>query len=428
MILFNCKINYERNKEFMKKISKKEWGILGISLGSVLIIVALLTMVGIGSGDTYAAAVVKDCPAGQYFYYDGSGSDGVCKDCPAGFYCPGGRAGKKKCPANATCTPSTFKCNTGYKPNEADTGCDADPSFVTACVAGQYYGGSYGSCKDCPAGFYCPGGLYSASTGDGKIKCPANATCTSSTFDCNIGYKPNTAHTACNPETGADYTKCPAGQYYGGSYGICEDCPPDHYCPGGAFSNSTGNGKIKCPANATCTSSTFDCNIGYKPNTAHTACNPETGADYTKCPAGQYYGGSYGICEDCPPDHYCPGGAFSNSTGNGKIKCPANATCTSSTFDCNRGYEENPSKTACVARGGGNSGGTAGVNGSDGNTSTSSNSSSNNSGNNFSSSNANANPSTGTKSPLVIALIGMISAVLGTFTYFKGKKEQNNEI
>ena len=79
----------------MKKISKKEWGILGISLGSVLIIVALLTMVGIGSGDTYAAAVVKDCPAGQYFYYDGSGSDGVCKDCPADHYCPGGRAGKK---------------------------------------------------------------------------------------------------------------------------------------------------------------------------------------------------------------------------------------------------------------------------------------------------------------------------------------------
>ena len=262
----------------MKKISKKEWGILGISLGSVLIIVALLTMVGIGSGDTYAAAVVKDCPAGQYFYYDGSGSDGVCKDCPAGFYCPGGRAGKKKCPANATCTPSTFKCNTGYKPNEADTGCDADPSFVTACVAGQYYGGSYGSCKD------------------------------------------------------------------------------------------------------------------------------------------------------CPPDHYCPGGEFNSFTRTGKIECPANATCTSSTFDCNRGYEENPSKTACVARGGGNSGGTAGVNGSDGNTSTSSNSSSNNSGNNFSSSNANANPSTGTKSPLVIALIGMISAVLGTFTYFKGKKEQNNEI
>ena len=353
MILFNCKINYERNKEFMKKISKKEWGILGISLGSVLIIVALLTMVGIGSGDTYAAAVVKDCPAGQYFYYDGSGSDGVCKDCPAGFYCPGGRAGKKKCPANATCTPRTFKCNTGYKLNEAYTGCDADPSFVTACVAGQYYGGSYGSCKDCPAGFYCPGGLYSA---------------------------------------------------------------------------STGNGKIKCPANATCTSSTFDCNIGYKPNTAHTECHPPTETDFTKCPAGQYYGGSYGSCKDCPPDHYCPGGEFNSFTRTGKIECPANATCTSSTFECNRGYKENPSKTACVARGGGNSGGTAGVNGSDGNTSTSSNSSSNNSGNNFSSSNANANPSTGTKSPLVIALIGMISAVLGTFTYFKGKKEQNNEI
>jgi hypothetical protein len=38
-----------------KKLNQKEWGILGTSLGSFLIIVALLTMVGIGSGDSYAA-------------------------------------------------------------------------------------------------------------------------------------------------------------------------------------------------------------------------------------------------------------------------------------------------------------------------------------------------------------------------------------
>ena len=65
------------------KNSKKTWGILGTSMGSMLIIVALLTMVGMGSNDTYAAETCS-CPEGYSLSADKTKcTKGTILDCAA---------------------------------------------------------------------------------------------------------------------------------------------------------------------------------------------------------------------------------------------------------------------------------------------------------------------------------------------------------
>ena len=417
------------------KNSKKTCGILGTSMGSMLIIVALLTMVGMGSNDTYAAGACV-CGAGE------------TQRGPDCFNAANKWVGTCKTSSSpSSSSPSSSKPSSS-KPSSSEPS-SSKPSSSTAsatCAAGTYYDGNYG-CLPCTAGFYCPGGTFSHGTADingsGKRSCPSNATCSSSGFTCDNGYVKDSAGTGCK-SVGSSTTNCPAGQYYGGSYGSCIDCPSGFYCSGGTFSTATGDingsGKRSCPDNATCSSSGFSCHNGYVRNSAGTACI--LGSEATNCPAGQYYGGSYGSCKDCPLGYYCPGGAFSTSTadidGSGRKSCPDNATCPakSGTFTCNSGYVKNSAGTACVASGGGNTGGSGSGSGGNGGGNTGGNGGNTGgngggnggNGNNSGSSNVNQNPGTLTKTPLVIALIGMISVGLGTFTYFKGKKEQNNEI
>lgn len=48
----------------MKNITKKQWGIVGTQIGSILIIVALMSIISIGSGDTYASPNLCSCSTG----------------------------------------------------------------------------------------------------------------------------------------------------------------------------------------------------------------------------------------------------------------------------------------------------------------------------------------------------------------------------
>ena len=211
------------------KNSKKTWGMLGTSMGSVLIIVALLTMVGMGSNDTYA-------------------SQGFCE-------CSGTRKGDKCIvrvveSRKTVCGDSACQARTGVPVGPHDTGC-AGPD---------------------------PAGLYTCTTyTDQEVPCK-----------CGDGYTTSSSG-ACIPTGGDDKpsstpgAKCDSGTYYDGNYG-CLPCTEGFYCPGGTFSHSTadinGSGRKKCPETATsCTSTEFTCSGEYEKNTAGTDCVKKTGGD-----------------------------------------------------------------------------------------------------------------------------------------------------
>lgn len=403
----------------MKKLNQKEWGVLGTSIGSMLIIVALLTMVGIGSGDTYAAGECV-CGAGQ----TKRGSD--CFD------------GSKWV---GTCTTSSGTTDPSSASPESPSPASPSPTSPTSCPSGQYKTTSNGEtiCAPCPNGYYCPGGTTGPQT------CPANSTTSASGSDCNCNSGYEKDHTgACLPKSASGETgNCASGTYKATSNGVstCAPCPNNYYCPGGEM------GPQECPANATCTAITWTCNDGYTAYGKTCVKSSGTGSDTNigNCPAGTYYQG-LNHAATCTEGYYCPGGTYNANTGDiiqgcERIACPENATCSASDFTCNTGYSKNSAGTACVRNGnggtgGGGNGGTGGTGGNTGGTggnggNTGGNTGGNNGGNNTggnnggNNSNTNANPSTATKTPLVIVVIGMIAMGLGTFTYYKSK---NNEI
>lgn len=147
-----------------------------------------------------------------------------------------------------------------------------------------------------------------------------------------------------------------------------------------------------------------------------------------RCYGGQYYLGQ-GKCATCKAGYYCPGGLFdiNDSSVGGINKCPEGKTSDTgkkyvTECKCLSGYTEQSDGT-CKAdstdvKTGENTGGNA---------STPSSSSSNTGGygSNDDNSDVNNNPNTATKTPLAIAIIGMLAIGVGTVTYYKGK---NNEI
>ena len=166
------------------KNSKKTWGILGTSMGSMLIIVALLTMVGMGSSDTYAAC---KCPTGYNPTATGCYREvhtTGCSDsaCQARTGVPVGR----KYGNCTTDSAGIFSCTI---PEYADCEDDDDDQPCLDCgggtdkpghncEAGQFYSGTAQSCQECPEGSYCPGVYWpddDTFKGDaGKFDCPSN--------------------------------------------------------------------------------------------------------------------------------------------------------------------------------------------------------------------------------------------------------------
>ena len=348
------------------KNSKKTWGMLGTSMGSMLIIVALLTMVGMGSNDTYAAEECV-CGAGQtkrgLDCFDASNKwVGTCK------------------------TSSSSSSSSSSKPSSSK------PSSSTAsvtCSAGTYYTGATKKCEPCLSGYYCPGTSLPSNTTlqgtDGLFKCPTGTTSSagaSSESDCKSS---GTVNSCANLSIGATCTTSD------GKNGTCID------------SGSSSGGRV-CKAN----SSGSDTN-------------------YVHCDKGWFYTGDGKTCTKCPSGSWCPGGNFlaSSLVRDGGVKCPDDRPYSEpgsyQVSDCKAsgsGGTGGNGGNGGTGGNGGNTGGNTGGNGNNGGSGTTG-------GNNGNNSNTNTNPGTATKTPLVIVVIGMIAMGLGTFTYYKSK---NNEI
>ena len=331
----------------MKKLNQKYWGILGTSLGSLLIIVALLTMVGIGSGDTYAATTCT-CPSG----YTKNGTN---------------------------CTKVVYK----------DQG-------TTCCLGGNCSGSGHSTCT---SGVQC-----------GSTKTESGATL------CQNPKIPNTETIAATCTT---TVTCSEGEYHVGQ-GHCDTCPAGSWCPGGTFNYGDQNvGMNKCP----------DGTISSAGKSSKSDC---VSTSQTTCPAGQYYLDSSKNCTSCEAGNYCPGVTADKSKleDQGIYPCPAHATCTSSSFTCDSasGYDKNSAGTGCdkdTTSGGGNGGSGGGNTGGNGGNTGGNGGNTGGYGSNDDNSDVNNNPNTATKTPLAIAIIGMLAIGVGTVTYYKGK---NNEI
>ena len=443
----------------MKIISKKQWGIAGVSLGSVLIIVALLTMVGIGTEDTYAASVTECiCNKGTY---DPSMNKCVKTSTTTKYVCktttcqlntgyqmgsvsgcsPVGAVGVDLyiCKTTTTST-STCACPEGSTLNSSGD-CVSNPT-PTTCPKGKYRSG--GTCVACPSGSYCPGDNKSYS-------CPNHATCTASDFTCNGGYQDDGTGTACTAKCKqGEYLKdgecvaCPNDYPYSlDDFSICYNCSDagltlrypnepapkgkackwceaNHYCPAGVLSEM-----FACPANSTSPASTADnriasieqciCDPGYYRENDECKICPKGSwcADQkqTQCESGTTKSTGAKSIDECGT--WSNPGSGTDNPGGGTDNPGGGTDNPGSGTDNPGGGTDNP--------GGGTDnpgGGTDNPGSSTGNTG---------SNNNPGPSSADTNPSTATKTPLTIAIVGIISVVVGTFTYFKSKKEQNNE-
>lgn len=428
----------------MKKLNQKQWGILGTSLGSVLIIVALLTMVGIGSNDTYAATTTScTCPSG-YTHVPNTANciksttesysccSGLsCKEHTGVDYCSSTEgcsltstkevglgstahtvsvyscSKKTTTDAACTCPDGTTSNGSGQCVGSSSSSSSSKPSSgsgsdTTTCSPGQYYAG-LGVCATCPSGSYCPGGNFATSSSNrsGGVKCPDNKP-----------YSDAGSSSVSDCKTSSGSLSCPSGEYR--AAGDCVTCPQGSYCPGGDDSTKHDCPIDKPKSNAG-SSSINDCKAG------------DSGENRITCLAGTYYTGATKKCETCLPGSYCPGTSLPANTTlqgtDGIFKCPTDKPYSTA------GAKK---ESDCVASGSGGSGGgnpsnpSSGGSGGSGDNPSSPSSDGGTGGNGSgNSSNTNTNPSTATKAPLVIVIVGIIAMGLGTFTYYKSK---NNEM
>lgn len=252
---------------------------------------------------------------------------------------------------NCTCPDNYWNFETGENTVVAGQTCSI--KNVT-CAKGTYLKAGETSCSTCPAGQYCPGGTYTASTANqGATKCPAkypnSDTGSSAITNCysNELKRPWTGKPAkCDVPSGCSTAECfPCIQMS---------------CAYVAYSNSTGTGdgeiKSGCKTNdEPCTPMRESVTAAKNNYVKDTSCTP--------CPAGYPYsdegntGGQtacYTPCVVSCTAPTCPDNAecniiqsFDRGTQYFGGNCDAKSSTCDRTFTCNAGYTKTADDSGC---------------------------------------------------------------------------------
>lgn len=333
---------------------------------------------GNGYSSVEEATTCTECGAGYYV----NDFHTQCSECGLGYACDG-TGTRTQCTGkwysgttNATsCTECTGAGKAVTKTGGLNTGC-------AVCGTGLYAVNN-ASCEACRVGYRCNAGVAYKCTGNEYSAYTNSTACTTCSgegygvqYTIDITVRPNeTLNTGC--------ARCEAGMY--GNNGICETCPPKHWCQNGldkgvcqngtcastdgiSCANNGGgtqcitcpdgqygeDGECKvCPAGYYCTGGQkLTCPVGTCTATSRGVCTRNTGATQcVTCPDGQY--GEDGECKVCPAGYYCTGGlqhtceAGQCTSINGN-SCTGGAGATQC-INCPSNTYSNGDRTACVA-------------------------------------------------------------------------------
>eukprot|EP00158_Paraphelidium_tribonemae_P009700 Partr_v1_DN28933_c0_g1_i1_m26007 putative Inherit from NOG: VSP with INR len=290
-----------------------------------------------GTG-TFANSGVScdDCAAGTF----ASGPANSCTPCPIGQF--------NSVPKSTGCTqcqPGTFKGASGA-------------GLCLNCNAGASSTLGSGTCFNCPAGTFksnvgvgtcqnCPAGNFASGTGN--LECQS---CASGTFQpaigqascssCSLGisYQPAAGSLSCincpsNSQCNSLTSYTCLSTFADAGNGTCLKCQDGQF-----YSNGACRG---CPTFASCTASSFSCQLPYVDNGSYDCVIPG-------CQAGQTLNGA-NECVDCPlgtskseigngPCTPCASGTFQNEAGKASCKpCPQNALrCSAMSVTCPQDY------------------------------------------------------------------------------------------
>ena len=254
------------------------------------------------------------CKYGQYLPKNSL----KCEPCFDRYYCLGG-----------TFTPSGSDqglktCKSGYEPNSDHTKCVVQKkkkpdSFIESlknrvrCSPGQYLPKNVKNCAPCKNRYYCPGGLFLASTTDVGLK------------TCKPGFQPDETRKKCV----SSYVSCTAGTYLPINKNHCADCLAGYYCEGGKWmpDSSMNHGLTKCASGLVSAKGSKKLSDCVKPVPDMVTCEP-----------GKYLPAKQKECRECSgTNKYCPGvGPVrpSNDIDQGIRVCPLNTSTNKTKSAC----------------------------------------------------------------------------------------------